>query len=49
MTNDSLLERKTARAIIGAFYDVYNELGYGFLENITRLRLSRSWWNEVIL
>jgi GxxExxY protein len=26
----------TTREIIGAFYDVYNELGYGFLETVHR-------------
>jgi GxxExxY protein len=29
-----LLHEKTTEAIIGVFYDVYNELGYGFLESV---------------
>jgi GxxExxY protein len=29
-----LLEERTARSVIGAFYDVYNRLGYGFLEAV---------------
>ena len=33
MDEANLLEYKTTASIIRAFYDVYNELGYGFLEN----------------
>jgi GxxExxY protein len=29
-----LLHEKTTEAIIGTFYDVYHELGYGFLESV---------------
>ena len=29
--------------IIGIFYDVYNELGYGFLESVTNSRSSLHW------
>lgn len=29
-----LLHEKTTEAIIGTFYNVYNELGYGFLESV---------------
>lgn len=29
-----LVESKLTRSIIGAFYDVYNNLGYGFLERL---------------
>src|SRR4051812_47598608 len=32
MSNDELLEARLTDSIIGAFYDVYNRLGYGFLE-----------------
>lgn len=32
MPNDELLEEKLTESIIGAFYEVYNRLGYGFLE-----------------
>ena len=31
-----LKHREVTDAIIGAFYDVYNELGYGFLESVYR-------------
>ena len=34
MTRDSLIERETTDQVIGAFFDVYNELGFGFLERI---------------
>ena len=29
-----IIERDLSREIVGAFYDVYNALGYGFLESI---------------
>jgi GxxExxY protein len=32
--NLNLLYEKTTKSIIGATYDVYNELGYGFLERV---------------
>lgn len=41
MSEDRLLERKTSAAIIGAFYDVYNTLGFGFLEHVYSLALER--------
>lgn len=34
MKGDERLHWDLTQAIIGAFYDVYNELGYGFLEKI---------------
>jgi GxxExxY protein len=34
MTRDSLIERETTDHVIGAFYEVYNGLGFGFLERI---------------
>src|SRR5436309_3566927 len=36
MTNTDLLQRDLTGKVIGAFYDVYNELGFGFLENAYR-------------
>lgn len=36
-----LLERKTTESIIGAFYEVYNTLGFGFLEHIYVMALER--------
>ena len=41
MIDDPLLERKTTSAIIGAFYEVYNTLGYGFLEQVYSLALEQ--------
>lgn len=41
MTKTTLLERETTNAIIGAFFDVYNTLGFGFLENVYTLALER--------
>jgi GxxExxY protein len=34
-----LLHEALTRSVIGAFYDVYNTLGYGFLEHIYALAL----------
>jgi GxxExxY protein len=36
----ALLERRLTGEIIGAFYDCYNELGYGFLESVYRNSLT---------
>jgi len=41
MSDDELLERRTTAAIIGAFYEVYNRLGFGFLEHVYSLALER--------
>ncbi len=35
-TGDKLLERRLTGLIIGAFYPVYNELGFGFPESVYR-------------
>lgn len=32
MSDDDLIERELSRSVIGAFYEVYNEMGYGFTE-----------------
>ena len=37
---DPLLERELTGEIIGAFYQCYNELGYGFLESVYRRALA---------
>ena len=37
----TLLERDATNAVIGAFYEVYNTLGCGFLENVYSLALER--------
>ena len=33
MARESLLYEETTRSILGAFFEVYNDLGYGFLES----------------
>lgn len=30
----NLIEEELTRSVLGAFYDSYNKLGYGFLENV---------------
>ena len=37
-----LLEETLTKPIIGAFYEVYNQLDFGFLEGITSRRLPES-------
>ena len=39
--HDGLFERELSHRIVGAFYDVYNALGYGFLEPVYRKALAR--------
>jgi PD-(D/E)XK nuclease superfamily len=34
MKRTRLIHEKVTRSVIGAFYEVYNTLGYGFLEHI---------------
>ena len=41
MTSERLLEAPLTRSIIGAFYEVYNTLGFGFLEAIYENALER--------
>ena len=36
-----LIEEELTRSVIGAFFDVYNTLGYGFLEHVYSLALER--------
>ena len=36
-----LLERETTHTIIGAFFEVYSTLGFGFLEHVYALALER--------
>jgi GxxExxY protein len=36
-----LIQETLTRAVIGAFYEVYNTLGYGFLEHVYSLALER--------
>jgi GxxExxY protein len=41
MTEEQLFERRTTHAIIGAFYEVYNRLGFGFLEHVYSLAMEQ--------
>ncbi|MDQ2667118.1 MAG: GxxExxY protein [Gemmatimonadota bacterium] len=34
MTRGWLVEEKLTHSILGAFFEVYNALGYGFLEHL---------------
>ncbi len=41
MTRGWLVEEKLTHSILGAFFEVYNELGYGFLEHLYIMALER--------
>ena len=41
MAHDGLIEEALTYSVIGAFYEVYNELGFGFLEHIYVLALEQ--------
>ena len=41
MSDDALIEEQLTRSVIGAFYDVYNTLGFGFLEQVYMSALER--------
>jgi GxxExxY protein len=41
MLADRLIEEELTHSIIGAFYDVYNAFGFGFLEHVYLLALER--------
>ena len=41
MPLDRLAEREITSDVIGSFYDVYNELGFGFLEFVYALALEK--------
>jgi GxxExxY protein len=41
MARVKLIERELTQSIIGAFFDVYNTLGFGFLEHIYVMALER--------
>ena len=41
MKKGTLIEEELSRSVIGAFFDVYNTLGFGFLEHVYVLALER--------
>jgi GxxExxY protein len=41
MPKGNLIEEKLSESVIGAFFEVYNHLGFGFLEHIYVLALER--------
>lgn len=41
MPGDTLIERELSHSAIGAFYEVYNTLGFGFLESVYANSLER--------
>ena len=41
MARPALIEETLSRSVIGAFFDVYNALGFGFLEHVYVMALER--------
>ena len=41
MARAPLLEERLTRSVIGAFFEVYNTLGFGFLEHVYTMALER--------
>ena len=41
MPRGQLIEESVSRSVIGAFFDVYNKLGFGFLEHVYVMALER--------
>jgi hypothetical protein len=41
MNSEHLIEREITGDVIGAFYEVYNQLGFGFLEVVYALALEK--------
>ena len=41
MTRHELVEERLTHSVIGAFFEVYNNLGYGFLEHVYVMALER--------
>ena len=41
MARHDLIEERLTHSAIGAFFDVYNNLGYGFLETVYAMALER--------
>jgi hypothetical protein len=40
--DNKLVEARLSESVVGAFYQVYNELGYGFLEHVHAKGMERS-------
>ena len=41
MPDSNLIDERLTHSVIGAFYDVYNALGFGFLEQVYMSALER--------
>ena len=41
MARDELVDERLTHSVIGAFYEVYNVLGYGFVEHVYVMALER--------
>jgi GxxExxY protein len=41
MKTRAIIHEQLTHSVIGAFYEVYNTLGFGFLEHIYKLALER--------
>ena len=41
MPRRDLIEERLTHSVIGAFFEVYNNLGYGFLEHVYVMALER--------
>ena len=41
MAREELIEEQVTRSVIGAFFEVYNTLGFGFLEHLYAMALER--------
>jgi GxxExxY protein len=46
MKSGKLIHEPLTRSVIGAFFDVYRELGFGFLEHVYTASLSRELYNR---
>lgn len=46
MPKRELIEEKLTQSVIGAFFDVYNTLGYGFFESVYATALERALANR---
>jgi len=49
MAIGELIEERLTYSVIGAFFEVYNTLGFGFLEHLYVLGLEHEWWRVATL